>query len=348
MKKARLWSLLEDGRVQCLVCERRCLIRPGAKGACGNYVNVGGELFHLGYGRLSALESRPIELKPLFHYWPNSTALTFSSYGCNFHCPWCQNYHLSFRMPDISQPVFSPEKLVELAVREGDEGLSASFNEPAVNFDFLVDVAEHASKRGLYFMLVTNGYFTEKALDALLRAGIDGWSISIKGCKGMQKPLGNIDFYVPFRNAKTIKERGGYVEIVYLVVTNTNDYEDCYRWIIEKHVTLLGVDTPLHINRYFPAYAWRKPPTPITKLLEIAEEAKKSGLRYVYVGNLHNPRYETTYCPKCGRPVIVRNNYRVVDWKLEKRDNEWKCKYCGYPVPIKGEYIPEKKWLGLM
>ncbi|MEM3969593.1 MAG: radical SAM protein, partial [Thermofilum sp.] len=119
MKKARLWSLLEDGRVQCLVCERRCLIRPGAKGACGNYVNVGGELFHLGYGRLSALESRPIELKPLFHYWPNSTALTFSSYDCNFHCPWCQNYHLSFRMPDISQPVFSPEKLVELAVREG-------------------------------------------------------------------------------------------------------------------------------------------------------------------------------------------------------------------------------------
>jgi len=347
MRKAALWSPLDGGRVRCEVCEHRCRILPGSRGACGNYVNIGGELFHLGYGRLSAVESRPIELKPLFHYWPNSTALTFSGYGCNFHCAWCQNYHLSFTLPREEQAVLPPGELVELAVRSGDEGLSASFNEPAVSFDYLIDAAEYASKAGLYFMVVTNGYFTERAVRMLLELGVDGWSISVKGCRGMGRALRNIDFEVPFRNARIVREGGGHVEIIYLVVTNTNDYEECYGWIIEKHLSYLGEETPLHINRYFPAYAWREPPTPVSKLLEIHGEAKRAGVKYVYVGNLHEPRFETTYCPNCGKPVVVRSGYRVVDWGLEKRNGSWRCRFCGYPIPVRGEYVPGKAWLAL-
>lgn len=85
MIEGRLYKLLGDGEsVTCLVCERRCSLKKNMKGLCGNYINLNGKLYSIGYGKLSAVESRPIEIKPLFHYWPNSTALTFSGFGCNF------------------------------------------------------------------------------------------------------------------------------------------------------------------------------------------------------------------------------------------------------------------------
>ncbi|MEM2876300.1 MAG: AmmeMemoRadiSam system radical SAM enzyme, partial [Candidatus Bathyarchaeia archaeon] len=68
------------------------------------------------YGVLSAVESRPIEIKPFFHYYPRSTALTFSTWSCNFDCPWCQNYRLSKTPPSHTQVQYvPPEKLVSLA-----------------------------------------------------------------------------------------------------------------------------------------------------------------------------------------------------------------------------------------
>ncbi len=149
VKEARFYEVINNG-VRCLVCERKCLIHVGRKGICGNYFNDNGKLIHLGYGKLSAIESRPIEIKPLFHYWPNSIALTYSTWGCNFYCPWCQNYHLSFRRPTDDDLFIEPEKIVEMALNSNVDGLSASFNEPTVNLDYIVYVSQIASKRGLY------------------------------------------------------------------------------------------------------------------------------------------------------------------------------------------------------
>jgi len=341
MRESKLYRKHNKDEVQCLICERLCILKPGQKGICKNYENKDGKLMNIGYGILSAIESRPIEVKPFFHYWPNSTALTFSNYGCNFYCPWCQNYHLSFENPPLSRERFEPEILVKMAIKNGDEGLCASFNEPTTQFDFLIDVFSLGKKHGLYGTLVTNGYFTKSALKELINVGVDGFSIDIKGCPQSRRiALGSINHEVVFRNAKLILDLGGHVEIVYLVVTGFNDGEECIEWILNKHLDYLGPEVPLHINRYYPANYWRKPPTSISKLLSIRKLAIKLGIEYVYVGNIGSSEYETTYCPKCGKVLIERIRYRVTYYKVENG----KCPYCGYTIPIRGRYIKKRYW----
>ncbi|WP_440060304.1 radical SAM protein [Thermogladius sp. 4427co] len=326
--------------MRCLVCERKCIIPPGRTGACWNYENIDGRLYAIGYGKLSAIELRPIEIKPLFHYWPNSTALTYSSYGCNFYCPWCQNDHLSYAKPPRGGRVIPPGKLVELALLHGADGLSASFNEPATQVDYIIDATIEARKHGLYSMVVTNMYFTEKSLTALIEAGVDGFSADIKGCPGMKKALVGVDHELVFRNARRALEMGGHVEMIYLVVTNTNDYEECYKWIIGKHLDYLGPNVPLHVNRYYPAHRWREPPTPMSKLLEIRRYAIREGLSYVYIGNVGDPELESTYCPKCGKLLVRRSGYRVTYFNLVYENGRYKCPRCGTEIPIRGRYIP--------
>jgi len=331
MVKASLYEKTGED-VVCLVCERTCRIRPNLYGVCGNYQNIGGELFHAGYGILSAIESRPIEIKPLFHYWPNSTALTFSGYGCNFYCPWCQNSHISFSKPPIGAKPTPPETLVEMALRNRDEGLCASFNEPATLFDYLLDVFELGSKRGLYGTLVTNGYFTERAIEMLIGAGADGFSIDIKGCPSARGALTTIDHLKVFRNARKILDLGGHVEMVYLVVTGYNDSRECAEWILEKHLEYLGPETPIHINRYYPANYWKEPPTPLSKLLEFRDMALKMGITYVYVGNIGVPELESTFCPGCGKCLITRHLHRVIHYRLD----DGRCPRCGRKIMIRG------------
>jgi len=337
-QEARLYAQVGEKLIECLVCERRCVLRSGATGICGNYANVDGKLLHKGYGLLSAVESRPIEIKPLFHYWPNSTALTFSGYGCNFYCPWCQNHHLSFsKLPSDANPI-PPSRLIDLAMRNGDEGLCASFNEPVTLFDYLLDLFELGRRRELYGVLVTNGYFTEKALESLIDSGADGFSIDIKGCPTARGALTSIDHLKVFRNAKKILDLGGHVEMVYLVVTGFNDHPECAEWIFEKHLDHLGPETPLHINRYYPANFWKEPSTSLSKLLNFRERASKMGIEYVYVGNVGMPDLETTSCPKCEKHLIVRHFHRVVYYRLDGD----KCPRCGYRITLRGKYIEKK------
>ncbi|RLE59313.1 MAG: radical SAM protein [Thermoprotei archaeon] len=346
LKKAKLYSIADTYRkiIECEVCENRCRIPLGKTGICGNYKNIDGSLYHVGYGKISAVESRPIEIKPLFHYWPNSTALTFSNLGCNFHCPWCQNYHLSFRRPRESDPVTSPEALVEKALQSRDEGLCASFNEPTTNYDYLIDVFTFGHRKGLYATMVTNGYLTHKALEELIEVGADGWSIDIKGCPQMRekKILPHVDHEKVYRNAKRILDLGGHVEMVYLVVTDANDHEECYKWIIGKHVDMLGPEVPLHVNRYYPVHKWIMPPTPLEKLEKIADYARREGIEHVYIGNTGQAEHETTRCPRCGKTLIVRRRYRVTYFDLDLDEGRYRCPRCGHHIPIRGRYISGK------
>ena len=274
----------------CRACMRFCRIREGGSGICGNYVNLNGEVVNVGYGLLSSIESRPIEIKPFYHYWPGSTALTFSNYGCNFYCPWCQNYHISFKRPPIGARRFDPTEIVQMAVSLSDEGLCASFNEPATQVDFIFDVFSCGKKRGLYSTVVTNGYFSREALVSLVEAGCDGFSIDVKGCpKAHERYLRGINPELVLSNAKLLIDLNAHVEIVYLVVTGFNDDEDCISWLIDKHLDMLGEDVPLHLNRYYPAHKYHLPATPIDKLLSAREMARREGINFVYVGNVDAP-----------------------------------------------------------
>lgn len=339
VKEALFYERLSDNMVRCTLCERKCEIVDGGVGFCRTRRNFGGKLYTLIYGDISAVESRPIEIKPFFHYWPGSTALTFSTWSCNFDCVWCQNYHLSKAAPNPAKAVYhSPEKIVELALAYGDAGLCASFQEPTLLTEWVIQVFSLGKSRGIkYCCYVSNGYMTLEALKALRDAGMDGLKIDVKGdCETYMGYCGGADVEKVWRNAAEAKRLGLHVEIVNLVVSGVNDDENTLRWVIEKHLKHVGPETPLHFTRYFPAYKFHNPPTKVETLEKAYEMARKTGVLYPYIGNVTGHKYENTYCPNCGEKLIKRYGYYVLKYAITE---DRKCPKCGTKIPITGQFL---------
>jgi pyruvate formate lyase activating enzyme len=336
--EALLYEKLPNDKVRCGLCERRCLISPSQKGFCKTRLNVDGKLYTLVYGDLSALESRPIEIKPFFHYWPGSTALTFSTWSCNFECVWCQNHHLSKTEPNpMKSSYFPPERIVEQALLGNNEGLCASFQEPTILTDWVIPLFNMGQEKGLYCCYVSNGYMTLEALTLLKESGMDGLKIDLKGdAETYRKYCGGADVEKIWRNVREAKKLGLHVEVVNLVVTGVNDNETCLKWLIEKHLKEAGAETPLHFTRYYPAYKFHNPPTKVETLEKAYEMARKDGVLYPYLGNIRGHRYENTYCPNCGDKLIQRLDYTIITYKVTS-DN--RCPKCNRPVPITGKYL---------
>jgi pyruvate formate lyase activating enzyme len=326
----------EDGVVQCLLCERLCRIPQGKRGFCGARRNSEGVLYTLTYGHISALESRPIEIKPFFHYHPGSSAMTFSTWGCNLPCPWCQNWHLSRRRADPRRAAYlSPGELVEKALREGDRGVCASFQEPTILFEYLLDVFRLARERGLYSCAVSNGYMTERALEMLREAGMDAINIDIKGDEEVyRKYLGGLRAEVVWRNAEKARELGIHVEMVNLIVTGVNDSREQIKAIVEEHLRRLGSMVPLHFTRYFPAYRFTAPPPQVSLLEDAYNLARDMGVCYPYVGNIPGHRYENTYCHRCGLLLIERDAYSIKSYRVTR---DKRCPGCGAEIPLVGD-----------
>jgi len=345
VREAIFYQKLRGYKVKCGLCERRCVIEPGNRGTCKTRMNVDGVLLTLVYGDLSAIESRPIEIKPFFHYWPGSAALTFSTWSCNFDCIWCQNHHLSKVEPNPPKAshFFSQEKILNLAIHNGDNGLCGSFQEPTLLTEWALPLFESGLKKGLYSCFVSNGYLTLEALKHLKKAGMDGLKIDIKGDKETYKKYcGGTDVEKVWRNAHEAKKMGFHMEIVNLVVTDVNDDEECLHWVIKQHLKSVGPETPLHFTRYFPAYKFSNPPTKVETLEKAYEMAKKAGVLYPYIGNVEGHKYENTYCPKCGETLIQRLGSTITKYKIT---DDKKCPGCSQSIPIIGKRI--KKWQSL-
>jgi len=339
VRKAIFYEKLSENKTRCTLCERKCEIPENSKGFCKTRINIKGELYTLVYGDISAVESRPIEIKPFFHYWPGSTALTFSTWACNLNCVWCQNFHLSKVEPDPANTIYYPqEKMVELAIQNSDAGLCASFQEPTLLTEWAIPLFKLAKEKGIkYCCYVSNGYMSLEVLKSLYNAGLDGLKIDVKGDEETyQKYCGGADVEKIWRNIREAKQIGLHVEIVNLVVRDVNDDEETLQGIIEKHLEKVGQETPLHFTRYFPAYKFDNAPTPISTLEKAYEMAKKAGVLYPYVGNVAGHKYENTYCPNCGEKLIQRYDYCIVQYKITK---DKKCPKCKTSIPITGEYI---------
>ncbi len=339
VRRSPLYEKAGRGKVKCGVCERRCVLEEGERGFCKTRANLGGDLYTLVYGDLSALESRPIEIKPFFHFWPGSSAITISTWSCNFTCPWCQNWHLSRREPDPLRASYTPpEYVVERALERGDEGTCISFNEPLMLFEYSLDLFRLARSRGLYNTYVSNGYMTLSALDMLKEAGLDGLKIDIKGGREEYRRVLRADYGVPWRNAERARKLGIHVEIVCLLVTGVSDREEVVEEIVEEHLRRLGPDVPIHFTRYYPAYTYYEPPTRIEILERAYEIAKKAGVRFPYIGNVPGHPYEHTYCPECGERLIARYGYEIVEYRIV----DGKCPKCGEEIPIAGTYVAKR------
>ncbi|MCS7253765.1 MAG: AmmeMemoRadiSam system radical SAM enzyme [Armatimonadota bacterium] len=334
MRMAMLYEELDGARVRCKLCNRQCIVGTGKSGFCRARVNFGGKLFTLTYGNLSAVESRPIEIKPFFHYHPGSTSLTFSTWSCNLNCAWCQNYHLSSIAPSVTSRTLSPEQVLEMALRRGDDGICVSFNEPTLLFEFCVELFPLARRFGLYCCFVSNGYMSIEALDALIDAGMDGMNVDVKGQQwSYDSYCGGADVEHIWHVAAHAKGRGVHVEIVCLLVTGVSDDNATIEWLIKRHIEMLGESVPIHFNRYFPAKHFRAPPTAIERLEHAYRVAKAMGVRFPYIGNVHGHAGENTYCPRCGEELIRRRSFMTV--KINLADDS-KCPNCGESIPIVG------------
>jgi len=309
---------------RCNLCHRKCRIKSGESGYCGARININGKIYTLTYGNLSAIELRPMEIKPFFHFYPGSYALTFSTYSCNFHCPWCQNWHISMKKPMARYSMISPEKLVEMA---GQHGLCASFNEPTLLFEYCIDVFKLSRGRN---SIVSNGYMSREALKMLHEAGLNAMNIDIKGDEEVYKKYLKADEKHVWKIAEYAKKLGIHVEMINLIITDVNDSETCINEIVELHLKNLGEETPLHFTRYFPAYKFSNPATKIQTLEKAYEIAKREGILYPYLGNVPGHKYENTYCHNCGELLIKRLGYKVLKINIENG----RCPRCKVKVPI--------------
>ncbi len=336
VRRAQLFKKLPDERVQCNLCERRCKIKPNTTGFCKVRKNIGGELYTLVYGDVSSISANPIEKKPFYHFWPGSVALTIGTWSCNQTCPWCQNFSLSKFPPNPSRANYiAPEDFVKQALRERCQGISISFNEPTLMFEYSLDVFKLVHARGLYNTYVTNGYFTLEALRMLHDAGLDALCIDVKGDAAAVRKYCGADVDVVWRNVREAKILGIHVEVVNLVVPGVNDRDEQLRELARRHLREAGRETPLHFTAYYPAYKFDAPPTPLATLERAHDIAVSEGLEFVYLGNVPGHRYENTCCPNCGEMLIKRFGLELV--KINLKGN--RCPSCGREIPIVGKIL---------
>ncbi len=333
-REAKLYRK-KNGKIICDLCWNRCLVADGDFGYCNARYNEGDILKTLTYGNISAMESRPVEIKPFFHFLPGTTSITFSTYSCNLGCPWCQNWHLSKRPPPVEFNQIPPEKIVEVAIKNGDESTCASFNEPTLLFEYLLDFFPIARESNLKNTIVSNGYMTPKALKMLIDSGLDAANFDIKGDDRVYAEISKGKSKHIWRNARFARKKGVHVEMVCLlsppIYKNLETIDEIVDEIIENHLKYLDAEVPIHFTRYFPAYLTKDPPTPVGLLEETIIKARKAGISYAYIGNVLH-RFENTFCPDCGAILIVRRGVSSVENRLVVEKGGARCYRCGRKI----------------
>jgi pyruvate formate lyase activating enzyme len=331
-KEAYLYSSLEKNKFRCLTCQRRCIIAEEKKGWCRTRINRNGKLYSLIYGEISSLSINPIEKKPVFHFFPGSKWLSAGSVGCNFRCPGCQNWDIAhWEEGPMHTEYISPEDMVSRAKESHCLGISFTFNEPTLSFEYTLDVSRIAKAQGLYTNYVTNGYITEEAFD-MITPYLDVYRVDIKGfSEKTYMKIGHLeDFKGILDITEKAKDRGMHVEVVTNVIPGLNDDETELRGIASWIKKDLGPDTPWHVTRFYPCLELgHLPATPLSVLERALSIGKGEGLRYVYLGNVPGHRRENTYCPVCGEMLIERYVFDIIQNKIRNG----RCPACKAAVP---------------
>jgi pyruvate formate lyase activating enzyme len=330
---ARFWEREED-RVVCTLCPRTCRIPEGEHGFCYIRQVREGKLYTIGFGRPTGIALDPVEKKPLNHFLPGSSVLSFGTAGCNLGCKFCQNWGISkARLDERNSLSLPPERVVELALESGASGIAYTYNDPVIFAEYVIEISKIARSRGVKNILVTAGYVTPTAREELY-AFADAANVDLKGfteefylkvCgSGHLEPV--LDTLKWIRHSTRV-----WLEITTLLIPGLNDSEDEIRrevrWIAEN----LGLDIPLHFTAFHPDYRLLdRPPTPPETVKRARRIAMSEGLLFVYTGNIRDPEGQTTYCPHCRKPLIVRDGFSILQYQLTP---EGTCKFCDTPIP---------------
>ena len=324
----------EGSRVRCLACGHRCLIGEGRRGICRVRFNQSGSL-RVPFGYVAALQCDPVEKKPFFHLYPGCDALTFGMMGCDFHCPYCQNWVTSqaLRDPAAVAPIqnVTPEQLVGAARRLDASLVVSSYNEPLITAEWAVAVFQNARAAGLRCAFVSNGNATAEALD-FLQPWIVAYKVDLKSFDDKHyRQLGGTLAHVT-ETIRMVCERGLWLEVVTLLVPGFNDNESELR-DLARFLASVSRDIPWHVTAFHSDYKMTEPPnTRPHQLIRAAEIGAGEGLHFVYAGNLPGRvgRWENTYCPNCAALLIERFGYLVRDYWIT---SEGLCPGCQSVVP---------------
>ncbi|MFB0534946.1 MAG: AmmeMemoRadiSam system radical SAM enzyme [Anaerolineae bacterium] len=333
MKEAMLYDKLEDNQVRCALCAHRCLIKPSRLGICGVRENRDGTLYSLVYAQAISANVDPIEKKPLYHFLPGTGAFSIATVGCNFRCDFCQNADISQASKEGRWGRWGrellPEQVVDLAQRNRCASIAYTYTEPTVFFEYAYDTAKIATERGLKNVFVTNGYMTEEALHEI-EPYLDAANVDLKGFTDeFYRRLCGAQLQPVLDSIRLMHQMGVLVEVTTLIVPGHNDGDEELRQIAQ-FLADISPDLPWHISRFVPHYKMTNvPPTPVETLHRAAEIGYETGLRYVYAGNVPGDRYESTYCPNCGKIAIQRFGYHT-----QVRLDGDRCKNCGYQLAL--------------
>ncbi len=325
----------EGERVRCVACGHRCLLASGRRGICRVRFNDGGEL-RVPFGYVAGgLACDPIEKKPFFHVHPGGDALTFGMLGCDFHCPYCQNWVTSqaLRDPASGSSIVdvTPEQIVRAAQHSGARLVVSSYNEPLITAAGAVAVFRCAKAAGFACAFVSNGNATAEALD-FLQPWIVAYKIDLKGFDDKRyRTLGGTLEHV-IEGIRMVHQRGLWLEVVTLIVPGFND-SDAELRAIAGFLASVSADIPWHVTAFHSDYRMNDvASTTARQLIRAAEIGAEAGLHFVYAGNLPGRvgRWENTYCPHCGEVLVERVGYLVRNYRIA---GDGRCSQCHAPVP---------------
>lgn len=335
---AHWWQRRPDGRLACRLCPRGCKLNVGQRGFCFVRQNVGGRMTLTTYGRSSGFCIDPIEKKPLNHFYPGTSVLSFGTAGCNLGCRFCQNWDISkARVFDRLADAASPETIAAAARRLGCRSVAFTYNDPVIFAEYAIDVARACHAVGVAAVAVTAGYMTDEARREFYR-DMDAANVDLKGfteefyhrhCYGELGPV--LDTLKYLRHETSV-----WLEVTTLLIPGENDSPEELKRAAEWFAANLGPDVPWHFTAFHPDYKMRhKPGTPPATLTHARAIARAKGLRYVYTGNIHDRVGSSTWCPSCGGCLIERDWYVLGAWKLKHN----RCAACG--CKIAGHFDPQ-------
>ena len=318
-------NIIND-KIQCTICPRECILAPGQSGFCYVRSNTDGQINLDTYGFTTGLAIDPVEKKPLYHFYPESKVLSFGTLGCCMGCQFCQNWQTTKVKRPIEQCAkAAPKGIVQTAKAYGCKSVAFTYNDPIIFFEYAVDTAKICREEGIKTVAVTSGYINPEPAKEFFKY-MDAANIDLKGfsekfytknCLAHLQPVLDTIKYV-------VNDTDCFVELTTMLIEGENDQyiEDECEWILNN----LGESVPLHFSAFFPRYKFDdREPTKIETLLKAYDLAKNMGIKYVYTGNLSNIKTSTTYCKQCGKPLIIREGYSLLESNLTGRH----CKYCG-------------------
>jgi pyruvate formate lyase activating enzyme len=318
--------------VRCDVCPRACALHEGQRGLCFVRAREGDAIVLTSYGRSSGFCVDPIEKKPLNHFLPGTSVLSFGTAGCNLACRFCQNWDISkSREIDTLADAASPETIAEAAERLGCRSVAFTYNDPVIFLEYAIDVADACHERGINAVAVTAGYMNDRPRREFYRH-MDAANVDLKAftddfyhrtCAAHLRPVLDTLEYLKH-------ETDVWFEITNLVIPGLNDsdaeLDAMTRWVVER----LGADVPMHFTAFHPDWKMLdRPPTPPETLMRARRIALGNGVRYTYTGNVHDVEGQSTKCHACGHLLIERDGYELGTWDLRGGG----CSNCGEPCP---------------